>query len=140
VDGYAYTLPTEAQWEYACRAGSSTRFSYGDDPGYAQLGEYAWYSGNSSSQTHSVATKRPNAWGFYDMHGNVWEWCLDWYGAYATGTVTDPTGVASGSYRVDRGGSWDRYPRLCRSAYRNRDVPGLRSDYLGFRAAVVAVP
>ncbi|MBM3882839.1 MAG: formylglycine-generating enzyme family protein [Verrucomicrobia bacterium] len=135
--GHEYRLPTEAQWEYACRAGTTTRFSFGDDPNYSQLGSYAWYS---SSQTHAVGTRLPNPWGLYDMHGNVLEWCYDWHGAYPGGNVTDPTGLASGSYRVFRGGGWSLDGRYCRSAGRGGDVPSGRSLVLGFRVALVPVP
>jgi formylglycine-generating enzyme required for sulfatase activity len=129
--GYVYRLPTEAEWEYACRAGTTTKYSFGDSD--KELGDYAWYSGNSGRTTHPVGGKQPNPWGLYDMHGNVWEWCQDWYGDYPSGSVTDPTGAASGSYRVIRGGSWNYYPLLCRSASRFRFSPGFRHHYLGFR-------
>jgi len=128
-----YRLPTEAEWEYAARAGSTTRFCFGNDNG--QLGQYAWYDNNSGSKPHSVAQKKPNAWGLYDMHGNVWEWVQDWYGNYPSGSVTDPTGPSSGSSRVFRGGSWNAGAGDCRSAYRYRSTPGGRSNYLGFRLA-----
>ena len=117
-------LPTEAQWEYACRAGSTGAYA-------GNLDEMAWYNGDNG--THPVGTKKPNAWGIYDMHGNVWEWCQDWFGDYPSGSVTDPTGPSSDSYRVNRGGGWGGYARDCRSAYRDYDEPGYRGFSLGFR-------
>jgi formylglycine-generating enzyme required for sulfatase activity len=129
--GYVYRLPTEAEWEYACRAGTQTAYNFGDSE--SELGDYAWYDKNAGGTTHPVGSKRPNAWGLYDMHGNVYEWCQDWYGSYPSGSVTDPTGAASGSYRVLRGGSWDYHSGSCRSAYRSRYSPGRRSLSLGFR-------
>jgi formylglycine-generating enzyme required for sulfatase activity len=137
--GYVYRLPTEAEWEYACRAGTTTRFGYGDDPGYAQLGNYAWYGSNSEDTTHAVGLKQPNDWGLHDMRGNVWEWCLDWYGAYPGGSVTDPKGPGSGSHRVIRGGSCRHDGGYCRSACRGSYAPGYRDYYfLGFRAVLAA--
>ena len=104
--GYVYRLPTEAEWEYSCRAGTTTRFSYGDDPNYSELNSNAWHSANSEAQTHPVGQKAPNPWGLYDMHGNVWEWCLDWFvTSLPGGSLTDPTGPASGSEIVHRGDS-----------------------------------
>jgi formylglycine-generating enzyme required for sulfatase activity len=129
--GTRYRLPTEAEWEYACRAGSQLAYSFGDDP--AQLDTYGWYSLNSGGMTHPVGQRRPNAWGLYDMHGNVWEWMQDRYGNYAPDPVTDPQGPASGSDRVIRGGSWSRDAGLCRSAFRYFAEPGGRFVYLGFR-------
>jgi formylglycine-generating enzyme required for sulfatase activity len=131
--GRVYRLPTEAEWEYACRAGSKTKWSFGDSE--SSLGDYAWYSSNSGSKTQAVGQKKPNAWGLYDMHGNVWEWCSDWAGNYASTTVSDPSGATAGSYRVLRGGSWLSDARGCRSAYRFRFTPVSRSDSLGFRLA-----
>jgi formylglycine-generating enzyme required for sulfatase activity len=131
--GYEYRLPTEAEWEYACRAGTTTRFSYGDDPSYTQLGEYAWYALNSGNTTHPVGVKKPNAWGLYDMHGNVWEWCGDWYDPYPGGSVTDPRGPHTGSFRVDRGGGWYDGARRCRSAYRRCEWADYRYGGMGFR-------
>ena len=129
-DGYAYRLPTEAEWEYACRAGRA-----GDYAG--NLEEMGWYSANSGGGTHPVKKKNPNAWGLYDMHGNVWEWTADWYGSdyYGKSLATNPTGPASGSYRVLRGGSWNLPAASARSALRDDDSPGNRSNYLGFRLA-----
>jgi len=133
--GGEFVLPTEAQWEYACRAGSTDKFCFGDYEN--QLGEYAWYTTNSGSKTHPVGVKKPNAWGLYDMHGNVWEWCQDWYGAYRAEAVDDPSGPAKGSNRVFRGGGWDDFAWICRSAYRNRITPEYRFNPLGFRVAQV---
>lgn len=129
--GNKYRLPTEAEWEYAARAGSTGKFCFSGDNG--NLRKYAWYDRNSGGKTHPVAQKQPNAWGLYDMHGNVYEWCQDWYGDYPSASVTNPTGPSGGSYRVVRGGSWDFYARLCRSAYRYSFTPGGRFSNLGFR-------
>ena len=131
--GAKYRLPTEAEWEYACRAGSKGRFYFGDVE--TKLGEYAWYQGNSGWKTHPVRKREPNAWGFYDMHGNVLEWCQDWYGDYTTSQVTDPTGPKAGQFRVLRGGSWNTGAGFERSAYRDRRRPDGRYYYLGFRIA-----
>lgn len=139
-DGWEYRLPTEAQWEYACRAGTTTQFSYGDDPAYAQLADYGWYDANSGSQTHPVGQKLPNPWGLYDMHGNVWEWCLDFYeDSLPGGSVADPVGPSSGSSRVYRGGCWEFPGQMCRSADRRRGAPSLTDRTLGFRVAAVQV-
>ena len=137
-EGKIYRLPTEAEWEYAARAGSSTAFANGGISelkcGYdANLDVMGWYCGNSKKRTHPVARKSPNVWGLYDMHGNVWEWCQDWYGNYSSSSVTNPTGPSGGSYRVRRGGSWLSGARYCRSAYRFRGAPGGRRSALGFR-------
>ncbi len=136
--GYVYRLPTEAEWEYAARAGTTTRLSYGDDPGYTKLGDYAWYSANTANTTHPVGQKLANAWGLYDMAGNVWEWCLDWTGTYPGGSVTDPRGPASGSGRVVRGGGWWILGAWdCRSARRGNDFPDDRiNSVLGFRVVL----
>jgi formylglycine-generating enzyme required for sulfatase activity len=137
---WVYRLPTEAEWEYACRAGSTNAFYYGEDPGYTLLGEYAWYSANSSTTTYAVRQKRPNRWGFYDMGGNVWEWCSDWYGAYPGGSVTSPTGPPTGSFRVLRGGGWNYDAYYCRSAFRGNAGPDDRTNcVLGFRVALAQV-
>lgn len=132
-----YSLPTEAQWEYAARAGSTTAFynghitkPEGDDP---KLDAIGWYSYNSDSKTHTVGQKSPNAWGLYDMSGNVYEWCQDWYGSYSSSAVTDPTGPSSGLARVLRGGGWGNYARRCRSAFRYYGYPDSRYGYIGFR-------
>ena len=131
-----YRLPTEAEWEYACRAGTKTVFSFGNDK--PKLGEYAWFYGNAfdagEKYAHKTGLKKPNPWGLHDMHGNVWEWCSDWYGGKLAGG-TDPVGPNGGSYRVFRGGSWRDYPDYCRSASRNNFAPSSRPHHLGFRVA-----
>jgi len=134
--GRVYRLPTEAEWEYACRAETTTAYSFGDDD--TELGEYAWLKQNSGDKTHPVGGKKPNAWGLYDMHGNVWEWCQDWYGEYPIGTVTDPTGATSGLSRVIRGGGCINNAKYCRSAYRYGFNPALRSLFngRGFRVSL----
>lgn len=133
-----YRLPTESEWEYAARAGTTTAFANGDiteaDCGYdPNLDIIGWYCNNSSDTTHPVARKDPNAWGLYDMHGNVYEWCQDWYGTYPSSSVTDPTGPTSGSARVRRGGSWNLNARECRSASRLSFEHPDRDYSLGFR-------
>ena len=129
-----FRLPTEAEWEYACRAGSTTRLPWGDDPEYSQLGQYAWYRDNSGEKTHPVGQKKSNSWGLYDMNGNVNEWCSDWYAAsYEIDKVTDPNGPAIGSNRVHRGGSWNFNPEYYRSASRNCITPMFKSSHIGFR-------
>ena len=132
--GRIYRLPTEAEWEYACRAGSKTAFYFGDDS--ELIGAYAWHAENSDDQTHPGGEKKPNAWGLYDMHGNVYEWCSDWYGDYPEGAVTDPVGSEGGSDRVRRGGSWDVDAAYCRSASRDWHYPSSRDYYDGLRVAL----
>jgi formylglycine-generating enzyme required for sulfatase activity len=115
LGGKEYALPTEAQWEYACRGGTTARFYWGNDGGYSQIGEYAWYAGSRKGDyAHPVAQKRPNGWGLCDMSGNVYEWCEDWKEKYPSEEVKDPTGPPDASYRVLRGGSWNDYARYCR--------------------------
>ena len=122
-------FPSEAEWEYACRAGSSNPVS-----GNGLLSDMAWYDANSGNETHPVGKNHANAWGFYDMHGNVLEWCYDWFGNFEA-KATDPRGPASGSFRVLRGGCWFFYARDCRSAYRLKRDPVLRNAIFGFRLA-----
>jgi formylglycine-generating enzyme required for sulfatase activity len=124
-----YRLPTEAQWEYACRAGTKSAYNTGD----AISGDTGWYLGNSGSRTRQVGLKPPNEWGLYDMHGNVFEWCWDWYGVYDTGDQTDPVGPLSGADRVGRGGSWASPARNVRSANRDYGPQSDRYYTLGFR-------
>ncbi len=134
-----FVLPTEAQWEYACRAGSAGKFCFEDDD--KQLGEYAWYGENADGKTHAVGGKTPNTFGLHDMHGNVYEWCQDRYGAYGAEAVDDPSGPTTGSDRVLRGGSWYGPAEYCRSARRfyfePGPEPGGRISRLGFRVALV---
>ncbi len=135
--GYGYRLPTEAEWEYACRAGTSTRFPFGDDEN--ALGQYGWFSVNSNRRTHPVGERQPNAFGLYDMHGNVWEWCWDGYGAayYKRSPLNDPQGPERASVRVHRGGGWPTAPHFAESAARNGSGPVHLSYDLGFRLARV---
>jgi formylglycine-generating enzyme required for sulfatase activity len=132
--GREYRLPTEAEWEYACRAGSKTVYSFDDEEGL--LPEYGWFDRNSSDRTHAVGLLEPNAWGLYDMHGNVWEWCSDWYGEYPKSAVSDPTGLAKSAVRVLRGGSWYDDAAICESAFRHGNAPELRGINRGFRLAL----
>ena len=135
-------LPSEAEWEYACRGGTTTAFH--SMPGYPNgtnddslLGNIAWYNSNSGSTTHAVAGKAANAFGMYDMSGNVYEWCNDWYGStyYSTSPSTDPAGPSSGTSRVMRGGNWAASPYNCRSSHRDGRVPDYSTRYAGFRVA-----
>lgn len=130
-----HALPTEAQWEHACRAGSAAAFFWGSDA--TQVGEYAWFWDNAGETTHPVDAKRPNGWGLWHVHGNVYEWCEDWYGDYSTEAVTNPRGrLSGGSSRVFRGGSWGSEARCCRSAYRDNNTPSLCCASYGFRLTV----
>ncbi len=132
-----YRLPKEAEWEYACRAESTTKYCFGSDN--ISLDDFAWYRNNSENMTHPVATKKPNAFGLFDMHGNVYEWCQDWYSrSYTPAQTTDPEGALSGSYRVNRGGSYDDFARFSRSSLRYGLLPSERRDLVGVR--LVAMP
>jgi formylglycine-generating enzyme required for sulfatase activity len=151
--GRVYRLPTEAEWEYACRAGTTTRFSFGDeDTPDSRMGEYSWYLSNSGSDqqggpdkhapnvTHPVGTKRPNPWGLYDMDGNVREWCSDWFRELDIGPATDPQGPAAGTDRATRGGYFSAQIWDARPARRYGSPPTTKSPWLGFRVAVTALP
>lgn len=131
ADGYR--LLTEAEWEYACRAGTTTRWSFGADEW--RLGDYAWFRGNSNGNPHPVGSKRPNLWGLYDMHGNVWEWCWDRYGPYTLERQIDPVGPNDGNVRSLRGGFSSKSPKFLRSAVRLRVPPLVRGGSFGFRCA-----
>jgi len=132
IPGKVFDLPTEAQWEYACRARTTTEYYFGDDP--AKLGEYAWYLGNSDNRSHPVGQKKPNNWGLYDMNGNVCQWCADWYGSsYSAEEATDPTGPASGEAAVLRGESWVGLPYELRSADRVGTPIYYRNSHVGLR-------
>ncbi len=134
--GSQYRLPTEAEWEYAARAGTTTAYSFGDDP--TELSEYAWHGDNAGGKTHSVGLRRPNAWGLYDMHGNVWEWVQDRYGTYEPESIIDPLGPPSGTSRVVRGGSFVNSPETLRSARRVDGQPEFWDRNLGFRCVRVS--
>ena len=134
LDRHGVRLPTEAEWEYACRAGMRTAFGFGSDR--KLLPGYAWFLDNSEQWSHTVGELRPNLRGLFDVHGNLYEWCHDWYASDLSDGAEDPTGAEAGSYRVNRGGSWSIPATLCRSAYRSRLQPANRSD-LGFRVAAV---
>ncbi len=133
-DGYVYRLPTEAEWEYACRAGTKQRFSFGDDPDYSHLEAYAWYRANSSATPHPVGTRLPNPWGLHDMHGNAREWCLD-HQRYPGGDTTDPLGSVSDQWHASKGGAWNDNGGSCRSAFRHASLTGPLTD-VGFRVAL----
>jgi len=132
--GASYCLPTEAQWEYACRAAGKAPWHFGDKA--ESLNDYCWYDGNSEGKTHEVGTKKPNAWGLYDMHGNVWEWCEDWYGDYSADPAEDPVGAESGEKKILRGGSWCNSAGNTRCAYRYRNTPFTKVDFNGFRVCL----
>ena len=135
LTGRTFRLPTEAEWEYAARGGNKSRhYKYS---GSDNIDEVAWYRDNSGSKTHAVGTKSPNELGIYDMSGNVWEWCSDWYGGYSASAQTNPQGPSSGSYRVLRGGSWINYAGNCRVSIRSYDDPGNSNINFGLRLVLV---
>ena len=134
LTGQNFRLPTEAEWEFACRGGNNSRgYKYS---GSNYIDNVAWYDGNSGDKTHPVGTKAPNELGIYDMTGNVWEWCADWYGDYSSGAQTNPKGPYDGSDRVCRGGGWGSLARLCRSSNRSYSYPTYRDGSLGLRLAL----
>ena len=130
--GKNFRMPTEAEWEYAARGGHSGGPKYA---GSDNINNVAWYDDNSGDETHNVATKSPNGLGIYDMSGNVWEWCQDWYGEYSRSSVTNPIGPSSGAYRVYRGGGWRSYARNCRVSHRYVYTPSNSLNNLGLRLA-----
>jgi formylglycine-generating enzyme required for sulfatase activity len=138
-ESWEYRLPTEAEWEYACRAGTTTRFSFGEDPAYFNFDEYVWCWHNNAHLPQMVGLKKPNPWGLYDTLGNVREWCSDWNGAYPAGDTTDPTGPATGWDRILRGGGWNSSREYCRSANRDSGDPKGRYDGVGFRVVLAPV-
>jgi formylglycine-generating enzyme required for sulfatase activity len=132
--GKTFRLPTEAEWEFAARGGNKSKgYKYS---GSNNLNDVAWYDGNSNSKTHPVKTKQANELGLYDMSGNVYEWCSDWYGSYSSSSQTNPQGPNSGSYRVLRGGIWILNAWFCRVSYRSNDYPSSRDGNFGFRLAL----
>jgi formylglycine-generating enzyme required for sulfatase activity len=142
ITGKTYRLPTEAEWEYACRAGTTTRFYFGDDAN--QLGDYAWYDGNSQQTIHPVGQKKPNAWGLHDMIGNVWEWCEDdWHSTYENAPKDGSAWITNyqraNPFKIVRGGSWETLSRYCRSANRHDDYTRIIGHFgYGFRVACVS--
>jgi formylglycine-generating enzyme required for sulfatase activity len=136
--GCHFRLPTEAEWEYACRAGSQTPYYWGERMAENGASDYAWANSRSMAQTHPVGEKRPNAWGLYDMSGNVWEWCSDWYGAYSEGSKVDPDGPDSGKNKVFRGGSWYDFYESHRCANRHRHAMDKGYTAIGFRVVMEA--
>jgi formylglycine-generating enzyme required for sulfatase activity len=132
---FEYRLPTEAEWEFACRAGTTNAYSFGDDP--VRADPYAWTLENSGSTTHPVGQKKPNAWGLYDMHGNVWEWCSDWFAKDPrTGPLADPIGPPQGKFKVFHGGGWNQTIEFARPANRFMMSPSNGIYFVGFRLAL----
>ncbi|MBM3822241.1 MAG: formylglycine-generating enzyme family protein [Verrucomicrobia bacterium] len=132
--GYEYRLPTEAEWEYACRAGTTNLFSFGDDQAAAE--SFAWTAENSKETTHPVGQKKPNPWGLHDMHGNVWEWTADWYGPHPAQPVTDPVGAATNKFKIFKGGGWNQDAEYARSANRFGMAPHTGIHFVGFRVVL----
>jgi formylglycine-generating enzyme required for sulfatase activity len=132
--GYEYRLPSEAEWEYACRAGSTNRFNFGDDASSAD--QFAWTAENSEAATHPVGLKRPNSWGLCDMHGNVWEWCSDWGEPYPAAPLTDPIGPATSKYKVFKGGGWNQDAQYGSASSRFMMSPSNGIHFVGFRVVL----
>jgi formylglycine-generating enzyme required for sulfatase activity len=133
---YEYRLPTEAEWEYACRAGATNLFHFGDDAGLAE--QHAWTAENSDATTHPVGSKRPNLWGLYDTHGNVWEWCSDWFEPYPAMPLTDPVGPPTSKYKLFKGGGWNQDVEYARASSRFMMSPSNGIHFVGFRLALGA--
>jgi len=136
--GYEYRLPSEAEWEYACRAGTTNLFNFGDDSGIAD--QFAWTAENSDATTHPVGLKRANPWGLHDMHGNVWEWCLDWFEPYPAAALTDPTGATTSKFKVFKGGGWNQDIEYARSSSRFMMSPSNGIHFVGFRVVLGPIP
>ncbi len=140
LTGLSFRLPTEAEWEYSCRAGTQTRFYWGDDPDYININKYSWWRGNTlvkkEANAHQVGLLKSNQWGLYDMSGNVSEWCHDWHGYYPEGPATDPPGPASAEHRVLRGGSWISIGGHCRSSRRHHELPTMAHSDFGLRVVL----
>ena len=132
--GYEYRLPLEAEWEYACRAGTTNLFSFGDST--AEASQYAWTAENSDGKPHPIGQKRPNPWGLHDMHGNVWEWCLDWFEPFPNADLQDPAGPPIGKFKVFHGGGWNNDIEYARSANRFMMSPTNGIHFVGFRVAL----
>jgi formylglycine-generating enzyme required for sulfatase activity len=133
-EGFQYRLPTEAEWEYACRAGTTNLYYFGDSP--EEAGQYAWTAENSEGTTQPVGQKLPNAWGLHDMHGNVWEWCQDWFAAFPKGEQNDPSGPSQGQFKVFRGGGWNQTVEFARVANRFMMSPSNGIYFVGFRVVL----
>ncbi len=137
-DGYVYRLPYESEWEYACRAGATNQFHFGDNPDQADA--FAWTGENSDAMTHPIGQKQPNAWGLHDMHGNVWEWCFDWFAAYPAQPLTDPVGPPTSKYKLFKGGGWNQDAQFGRASSRFMMSPSNGIHFVGFRVALGQTP